>query len=77
MNMNNKQGFIKSLIDTLNSGWSIQVARQIAKKESGLTKKEVDSIMQEHTGLSEILTQVSFERKEKRRFFHRRGSSGY
>lgn len=75
--MNRKQIFLEKLIERLNQGWSIQVARQIAKKESGLTKKEVDSIMQEHTGLSEILTQVSFERKEKRRFFHRRGSSGY
>lgn len=77
VSMNKKQMFFEKLIERLNQGWSISLAKQKAKKDAQITMTEANSFIDEFEELQVLLRGVSLDRKEERRFFHRRGHRGY
>lgn len=75
--MNRKQLFLEKLIERLNQGWSIQLAKQKAKKDANISMSEVKEYINDSNDLKDLLKNVSLERKEENRFSHRRGESVY
>lgn len=75
--MNRKQIFLEKLIERLNQGWSIQLAKQKAKKDANISMSEARAFIDNFNELKCLMKQVSLERKEEKRFSYRRGESGY
>jgi len=75
--MNRKQIFLEKLIESLNQGWSIQLAKQKAKKDANISMSEARAFIEDFNELKVLMKEASLERKEEKRFSYRRGESGY